>query len=225
MTTTVSAKESARQRINLPGTREEECFGWTYDSVTEVGTDMAGQEYLQGLLRQQRRFEVDKLLQVPSGIGRLSWLYEHLRQVCVELGFYLAQLIQECTERECPVMRANETTFYCAGHGHPRPCSAMGYAVHTLDYAVRLLSSSTAFPDRTIIQDTSMKHFQSMVRRLYRIFAHAYFHHREFFERQESATYLYARFVRLARKYELAPESQIIIPDLPTTIEPLTETK
>ncbi|PIA13248.1 Mob1/phocein [Coemansia reversa NRRL 1564] len=225
MTAAISTKASEQQRINLPGTREEDCFWWKYDKVSEVGTEMAGQEYLQGLLRQQRRFEIEKLLQVPSGIGRLSWLYEHMRQICVELGYYLAQLYRECTERDCPIMRANDTTFYCAGHGNPRPCSAMGYSVHTLDYAVRLLSSGTTFPDRSLIQDSCMKHFQSMVRRLYRIFAHTYFHHREFFERQESATYLYARFVRLARKYELAPESQIIIPDLPTTIEPPTVAK
>ncbi|KAJ1789111.1 MOB member 4, phocein [Coemansia sp. RSA 2399] len=115
-------------------------------------------------------------------------------------------------------MRANDATFYCAGHGHPRPCSAIGYSVHTIDYAVHQLgSSSVGAADMT---EMSMKHFQSMVRRLYRIFAHTYFHHRDMFEQQESATYLYSRFVRLARKYELTPESLIIIPDLPAAVVP-----
>ncbi|KAJ1726762.1 hypothetical protein LPJ61_004976 [Coemansia biformis] len=205
-------------RINLPGTREEDCFGWAYGSVREVGTALAGQEYLQGLLRQ-RRFDLDKLLQVPDGVDRLGWLFEHMRQICIEMGLYVAQIRKECTEQTCPMMRANEAPFYCAGHGHPRPCSAIGYAVHTLDYAVRLLTSAFPGGGSGSVDEASQKHFQSMVRRLYRIFAHAYFHHREFFERQEAASYLYARFVRLARKYGLVLEAQLVIPDLPTTVE------
>ncbi|KAJ1925704.1 hypothetical protein EC988_010349, partial [Linderina pennispora] len=80
------------------------------------------------------------------------------------------------------------------------------------------LNNQGSFPSRLYVPETSMKHFQSMARRIYRIFAHAYFHHREIFEVQENATFLYARFVKLARKYELSPESLIIIPELPTTI-------
>ncbi|KAJ1765342.1 hypothetical protein IW138_006135 [Coemansia sp. RSA 986] len=202
--------------MNLPGTREEDCFSWTYDSISEINTAHAAQEYLQSLLRT-KRFDIDYLMHVPTGVGQMSWLYEHMRQICIELGFYITVLHRECTEDRCPVMRANEATYYCAGHGHPRPCSAIGYAVHTIDYAVQQLS---LFVADKVVSEMSMKHFQSMVRRLYRIFAHAYFHHRDLFEQQESVTYLYARFVRLARKYELTPESLIIIPDLPAAVVP-----
>ncbi|KAJ2700573.1 hypothetical protein FB645_004969 [Coemansia sp. IMI 203386] len=191
-----------KQRV-LPGTKEEDSFIWSYDNASSNN-----QLYLQTLIRS-KRFDIDILLEQPSFMDELSWLYEHMRQICIELGFYVSVVHIECTEKQCPVMRAQETTYYCAGHGSPRPCSAIGYAVHTLDYAVRQLSQG---------DNTSLKHLQSMVRRLYRIFAHVYFHHRQVFETQETATYLYARFVRLARKYELAPESQIIIPELPTTV-------
>ncbi|KAJ2715298.1 hypothetical protein H4R19_001281 [Coemansia spiralis] len=203
-------------RINLPGTREEDCFGWTYESVGDVGTEMAGQEYLQMLVRQ-RPFDIDRLLQVPDGVDGQRWVYEHMRQICIEMGLYVAQIHKECTEEACPAMQANGSPFYCAAHGRPRACSAIGYAVHTLDSAVRLLGS--AFPDGST-SDGVRKHLQPMMRRLYRIFAHAYFHHREFFERQEAASYLYARFVRLGRKHALLPAEQLTIPDLPTTVEP-----
>ncbi|KAJ1999865.1 hypothetical protein H4R26_004882, partial [Coemansia thaxteri] len=198
----------------MSGMREEECFGWECPAAT--GSEFAAQEYLQWMVRHQR-FDVEGLVTEPAGVSRLSWLYEHLRQMCVEVGFYVSAMHAECTEKVCPVMRAGETTYYCAGHGRPRPCSAIGYSVHTLDYAVRQLSSAASFPDRRQVGESSVKHFQAMMRRLYRVFAHAYFHHRDFFERQESATCLYARFVRLARRHDLTPESLIIIPDLPTT--------
>ncbi|KAJ1818066.1 hypothetical protein GGH91_000839 [Coemansia sp. RSA 2671] len=204
-------------RANLPGTREEDCYSWNYESIDEIKTELAAQEYLQSLIRRHR-FDIDTLVEVPPGVESLAWLYEHMRQICVELGYYLSTLHGECTELGCSVMRASETTYYCAGHGRPRPCSAMGYSVHTLDYAVRQLGSAASFPDRRHVLDSEIKHFQSMARRLYRVFAHAYFHHREVFERQEATTGLYARFVRLARKYELTPESLIIVPELPTTI-------
>ncbi|KAJ2776800.1 hypothetical protein H4R18_005482 [Coemansia javaensis] len=199
-------------RINLPGTREEDCFGWAYGSVDEVGTERAGQEYLQGLLRQGR-FDLERLLEEPAGVERGEWAHEHMRQVCIEMGLYVAQAHRECTEGGCPVMRAGEATYYCASHERPQQCSALGYSVHTLDSAVHTLGAATAAVPR--------RQLQSMARRLYRIFAHAYFHHREFFERQEAASYLYARFVRLVRKYGLLHEAQLIVPDLPTTVEPV----
>lgn len=40
-------------------------------------------------------------------------------------------------------------------------------------------------PDRISMPEGSVKHFQNIARRLYRIFAHAYYHHRELFEEFE----------------------------------------
>ncbi|KAI7821271.1 Mob1/phocein [Kickxella alabastrina] len=191
-------------QCNLPGTKEEDCFAWPYNT-TEV--PFSAQSYLQSLLRTHR-FDLPQLLRPPPQLDPTQWLSEHLRQLCIELGFYLTHLHADCTEKTCPIMCAQEMTYYCAGHGSPRPCSAMGYSVHTLDYAVRQLAVGAG-----------MKHFQSMVRRLYRIFAHVYFHHREVFESQESARGVYAWFVAVVRKYELSPESLIIIPEMPSTVK------
>ena len=47
------------------------------------------------------------------------------------------------------------------------------------------------------IPATSNRHLHSLARRLGRIFAHAFFHHREIFERTEAETSLYARFLAL----------------------------
>jgi hypothetical protein len=85
---------------------------------------------------------------------------------------------------------------------------------------------------RISIPEPSLKHLQAIARRLYRIFAHAYFHHREtfeFFEVQlycilrdvcmiksdmttKNETCLHSRFLRLSQKYSLIPKSLLIIP-------------
>ena len=54
-------------------------------------------------------------------------------------------------------------------------------------------------------------HFGSLVRRLGRIFAHAYFHHRDVFEQAEAESSLYARFLALTYKYDLVP-TEFLVP-------------
>lgn len=51
-----------------------------------------------------------------------------------------------------------------------------------------------------------------MARRLGRIFAHAYYHHREAFEQAEAESSLYARFLALTAKFDLVPNEFLVIP-------------
>jgi hypothetical protein len=62
------------------------------------------------------------------------------------------------------------------------------------------------------IPTPSHRHFGSLARRLGRIFAHAYFHHREVFEQAEAESSLYARFLALTFKFDLVPAEFLIIP-------------
>jgi Mob1/phocein family len=65
---------------------------------------------------------------------------------------------------------------------------------------------------RINIPSSSHRHFSSLARRLGRIFAHAYFHHREVFEQAEAESSLYARFLALTCKFDLVPPDFLIIP-------------
>lgn len=68
---------------------------------------------------------------------------------------------------------------------------------------------------RLQIPPASHRHFSSLARRLGRIFAHAYFHHREAFEQAEAESSLYARFLALTSKFELVPSEFLVIPQRP----------
>jgi len=91
-------------------------------------------------------------------------------------------------------------------------CCAIDYILHTVDSATALLNSPRAFPSRINIPSPSHRHFGSLARRLGRIFAHAYFHHREVFEQAEAESSLYARFLALTFKFDLVPAEFLIIP-------------
>lgn len=100
-----------------------------------------------------------------------------------------------------------------------------------MDSATALLNSPRAFPSRYVrllfillkfsntiyvtrlsIPNASIRHFSSLARRLGRIFAHAYFHHREAFENSEAESSLYARFLALTARFELVPSDFLVIP-------------
>ena len=65
---------------------------------------------------------------------------------------------------------------------------------------------------RLQIPVASHRHFSSLARRLGRIFAHAYFHHREAFEQAEAESSLYARFLALTERFDLVPAEFLVIP-------------
>lgn len=65
---------------------------------------------------------------------------------------------------------------------------------------------------RLSVPSTSHRHFTSLCRRLGRIFAHAYFHHREVFEQAEAESSLYARFLALVKYFDLVPLEFLVIP-------------
>ncbi|KIJ63119.1 hypothetical protein HYDPIDRAFT_113683 [Hydnomerulius pinastri MD-312] len=150
-------------------------------------------------------------------VDRACWIYEQLRRLAQDLSHPLITMLQqECTRNSCPQMKAGEWLYLCVAHGNDgamEQCCAIDYILHTLDSATALLNSPRAFPSRLSIPQTSFRHFSSLARRLGRIFAHAYFHHREAFEQAEAESSLYARFLKLTSQFDLVPAEFLVIPE------------
>ncbi|KIY67533.1 Mob1/phocein [Cylindrobasidium torrendii FP15055 ss-10] len=149
-------------------------------------------------------------------VDEACWIYEQLRRLAQDLSHPLiTTLQQECNRSTCPEMKAGEWLYLCVAHGSEgamEQCCAIDYILHTLDSATALLNSPRIFPSRLHIDKMSHRHFSSLARRLGRIFAHAYFHHREAFEQAEAESSLYARFLALTTKFELVPAEFQVIP-------------
>ncbi|KAF8309886.1 Mob1/phocein, partial [Clavulina sp. PMI_390] len=148
-------------------------------------------------------------------VDEQCWIYEQLRRVAQDLSYPLLSALQlECNRMTCPEMKADEWLYLCVAHGNgvEQQCCAIDYIVHTLDSTNAVLNSPKSFPSRLSIPHSSKRHFHSLARRLSRIFAHAYYHHREAFETCEAETSLYHRFYLLARKHDLVPAEFLIPP-------------
>jgi len=142
-----------------------------------------------------------------------AWQYEHIRAFSNELSELAVSLKDVCTFVTCPQMKATDEWMYlCAAHKTPRECCAIDYIVHTLDGTAALLNSNKWFPREGAINEASIKYFQSITRRLYRILSHCYFHHRDVFDLFEVQRHLCFRFVRFAEEYDLIPHKLLIIP-------------
>jgi hypothetical protein len=61
-------------------------------------------------------------------------------------------------------------------------CCAIDYCIHTLNTNSVLLTSPIYFSDRDHIRDRSALAFPKMVRYIYRMLSHIYFHHRKLFD-------------------------------------------
>lgn len=81
---------------------------------------------------------------------------------------------------------------------------------HNLDQSTSILLNNKTFSSRTNIGDT--KSLDTIFRRLYRIFSHTYFYHKEIFESFEKDMFLCERFVMVGLKYGMIEEGIVNIP-------------
>ena len=124
-----------------------------------------------------------------------------------------------CSAATCPEMRASEWQYLCAVHEPPKPCCAIDYSCHTLDWAAYILTSQKHFPSRlTLGSEASggtqqgVRQLTNIMRRVYRIFAHAWFQHRGVFWDVEGREGLYVLFKTVCDVFGLIPEENYTIP-------------
>ncbi|OWF49449.1 MOB-like protein phocein [Mizuhopecten yessoensis] len=203
-------------RRNRPGTKTENWCSWSDESFEEMDSTLAVQQFIQQAIRKDFT-NVEEILTPPEGQDEGVWKYEHLRQFCMELNGLAVklQLNNECNPETCTQMTATEQwIFLCAAHKTPKECPAIDYTRHTLDGAACLLNSNKYFPSRVSIKESSVAKLGSVCRRVYRIFSHAYFHHRTLFDEYENETYLCRRFTNFVTKYNLMSKDNLIVPIL-----------
>ncbi|CAI6337462.1 unnamed protein product [Periconia digitata] len=174
-----------------------------------------------------------KLANPPDNIDKTLWLYELCRFLTQKVNAIIIALFSDdppCSSTTCPEMRASEWQYLCAVHDPPKSCGAIDYSCHTLDWAANTLTSPKNFPSRLAMahdQNTQHQQYRSLInifRRVYRIFAHAWFQHREMFWKVEGRTGLYIFFKTVCDVYGLIPQDSYTIPPEAEGMEESEET-
>jgi len=199
-------------RRNRPGTSAKDWCKWPNEDLEDMDSTLAVQQFIQQLIRDDAS-NVELILKPPEQQDEGVWKYEHVRQFCMDLNLITVRLQEECSPSVCSQMTATEQwIFLCAAHKNPKECSAIDYTRHTLDGAACLLNSNRYFPSRVNIKESSVQKLGSVCRRIYRIFSHAYFHHRHIFDEFERETSLCKRFTKFVIKYDLMTSDTLIVP-------------
>ena len=211
---------------SLPSSSTLSCFpALSWPAFT--ASTFACREWLQ-LQLARRPLQVDVVVALPSTSNSGSsahmltpdpsqWLLEHLRVVVSELNLLLSSLSTCCTAQSCPSMTAtSDWEFLCAAHGaHPRKCSAMSYMLHALASCTQQLNEvegwgthkATAASSAPAAAASTL--FPSLARRLYRLFAHAHFHHPAQWQEWEERRGTTQRFLQLIAAFQLLPPQHL----------------
>ncbi|RPA98901.1 hypothetical protein L873DRAFT_1739483 [Choiromyces venosus 120613-1] len=220
-----SVSNSATRRIR-PGTKSRHiATGPPLVPLSELESAFQLQEHLASLLAATTsppgsdstvplsREACESLATPPEGVDEYLWCYELTRRLTRDLNILLVALLKDnCTASSCPEMRASEWQYLCAVHDPPQSCCAIDYSTHTLDQAATMLCTTRYFPSRLSLHTASVKHLASIFRRLYRIFAHAWFQHRSVFWEVENEFGLYLFFKTVSEKYQLIPQDNLTLP-------------
>ncbi len=175
------------------------------------------QEYIQELIRADPS-DVERICGRPSSVHPDVWVYEHIRQFVLQLNLLVCELKGVCDKKTCPKMMAGECEFLSACYGkraEPRTVSAIDYACHNIDFHLAILNKSKHFPrpSQKKLGEKAVKEIKDVAKRLYRIIAHAYFHHRAQFDAFEKQTCLYRRFALLCKQNKLVRRFTPKIPE------------
>lgn len=179
--------------------------------LEEMESSLCIQQYIQQLIWDDAS-NVTKILSVPANTDVLAWQYEHLRQFILELNHLTIILAKFCTKETCPEMESEGQKFLCAAHAPPADCCAIDYMCHTIDKATEFVQNPQLFPGRMNVPPQSAEMFSSQIRRLYRLFLHAFHSHGEIFQVFEESKYLCQRFSVFALSYGFLDKESLTIP-------------
>jgi hypothetical protein len=142
---------------------------------------------LYELLLQRKDINIE--FKKPNDMKINNYNYEWTRAFHTLFSEIVTELGEVCDSKTCPRMTAGPDWEYkCMNHGNIKMnfnCCAIDYCTHTLDTTMPLLINPIYFSDRENIRDHSAKALPKMVRYLYRMLAHIYFHHRKLYDSLE----------------------------------------
>jgi len=196
----------------VPGSKFKDFYKWPDEQLEDMESTLAVQQFIHQKIRSDYT-DLEAILDLPQGVDVNVWNYEHLRQFCYQLNELCVLLQPVCTAETCSQMTATDSwIFLCAVHKTPKECCAIEYIRHTLDGAANLLNSNRYFPSRVNLKESSVSKLPSTCRRVYRIFSHAFFHHKPIYDDFEKNTLLCHRFDRFVNKFDLMGQDLLIVP-------------
>ncbi|KAJ7369773.1 MOB member 4, phocein [Desmophyllum pertusum] len=132
----------------------------------------------------------------------------------MELNGLAVKLQTDCTPATCTQNDSKQNSGYSYVLLTKHPESVQLLITQGILWMVQasLLNSNKYFPSRVSIKESSVAKLGSVCRRVYRIFSHAFFHHRSIYDEFENETLLCKRFTIYVLKYDLMAKKILLSP-------------
>ena len=197
------------------GSRREQIRTWPPVPLAEMSGGFPAEQYLEQQLRADPS-RVEELIVCPDGVDEKVWIAENMRMFLRELNDFILFFKDVCTAETKPVMKitlgGDQCVFLCSAFDPPREVSAISYMTLTVDQATMMFTSEKQFPSRSVVKKSSAKQFSVWARRIYRIFAFAYYEHRAEYDLYEASRHLCERFTRFCLLHKLMKADGLMIP-------------
>ncbi|KAJ6227874.1 mob-like protein phocein [Anaeramoeba flamelloides] len=203
-------------RRNRKGTKNKDLFKWPNETLDEMDGALRTQQYIQRMI-QEDASDVWKLVRLPKSQDKYVWIYEHLRQIVIELNDFCVFHNGVWTVENHPDMRlkinGEETAFFSSAFYPPKKVPAIDYITQTIEQTQDTLNNSTLFPSRAFIPQKGQQEFQNIFRRLARIFAFSFYEYPDYFKKYEEEQHLFKRFKTLGLEFEMITQQNLLIPE------------
>lgn len=152
---------------------------------------------------------------LPEGEDLEEWFAVNIIHFYNQLSMLYSTITHFCTDHSCPVMRAgNYQYLWSDGSTNPEVVSARVYITRLLDWVNDQLSDEKIFP--SVIGVPFPKNFgivvKNIMRKLFRVYAHCFYHHLDHFNELEATKHLntsFKHFIYFTKEFNLISDDQL----------------
>ena len=158
-----------------------------------------------------------EIVRLPCGEDQNEWIAANITDFFRQVSMLYGMIVDQCTDESCPRMTAGgeHEYFWSDSKGTlMEPCPANVYIDYLLSWVQEELDDENIFPSQ--IGKSFPANFphiaQTIMKRLFRIYAHVYHQHSPLIEQLKSVEHFntsFKHFVLFVREFQLVPQRQL----------------
>ena len=160
--------------------------------------------------------DFDLIITLPPGEDLLEWYAYNVFDFHRQVSMFFSTISEFCTSDTCPMMTAGSGFKYLWSDGVAVPIDlpAPAYISKLLDLIERQLDDEAIFPSTPgkPFPQNFLVVVKNIMKRLFRVYAHFYYHHIEHFKVLKIEKFLntsFRHFILFNQKYSLIQQSQL----------------
>ena len=153
---------------------------------------------------------IEAIISLPEGEDKIEWFAYNVFDFHRQVTMLFSAITEYCTTKTCPVMTAGSGYKYLWSEQGSKPCevSAPEYISRLLKWIQNLLDDENIFPSTpgVLFKSNIESVIRTIMKRLFRVYAHFYYHHLHHFKMLQIEIYLntsFKHFILFNKRYKL----------------------